>query len=100
MEIVSEILSGSALAVVGIISFFVKKSLNDVATLKEAQIDTKVMEKELENAHKHIEKLEETMYKKFAGVHTKQDKQSELNTLYGERLASIDAKLDILINNK
>lgn len=100
MEIVSEVLSGTAVGLVGIVGFFVKKSLNDVAMLKNAQIDTKVMEKELENANKHIEKLEETMYKKFAGVHTKQEKQSELNSTMGERLASIDAKLDILINSK
>ena len=85
---------------IGIIGFFLKKSLNDVEELKKSEVDNKVLINRVDQLEKHLDEMKVDQYKKYAKFNTKFEKQDEFNSSIKEMLSSINAKLDMLINSK
>jgi len=86
--------------IIGILSFFLKKTLNDVDDLKKAEIDNKVLSSQVKHLEKQQDELREDFYKKYSKFYTKFEKQDDLNTQFKEVLSSINTKLDMLLGQK
>ena len=61
-ELILEIGIGVLFIMLSIVGFFLKKAFKDLDDLKEKQTNAKVLEREVENMDKHVEKLETTIY--------------------------------------
>jgi len=96
----ADYLSSIASGLILIVGFFLKKVLSDVEKLKTAETENKILKEKVSTIEKHIEKNEQTMFKKFANIHAKQEIQSELNSEFKQLFASINTKLDILVKQK
>lgn len=81
----------------GVIGFFVRKSLSDVEELKNANIENKVLANRVDQLEKHIDEMKEDAYKKYAKFNTKFEKQDDFNSHVKEMLSSINTKLDMLL---
>lgn len=81
----------------GIIGFFLKKTLNDVERLKSSEVENKVLANRVEQLEKHIDEMKIDSYKKYAKFNTKFEKQDEFNSQVKEMLSSINTKLDMLL---
>lgn len=86
--------------IIGILSFFLKKTLNDVEDLKKAEVDNKVLGSQVKHLEKQHEDLKTEFYKKYSKFNAKFEKQDELNSTFKESLSSILAKLDMLLSQK
>lgn len=104
LEISSQLFSEIGIPVlaifVGIVGFFLKKSLNDIEKLKDKSVDAKVMQQQVNSNEKHLDEFKNEVYKKFSKIHIKQEKQDEMNTYFKEMLAQINTKLDMILNDK
>jgi len=95
-EIITYILAG-LLAVAG---YFLKKVLTDVEYLKKQDMQHALTEQKIASNLDRIEKNERTMFKKFTALHTREEKQREINESLKLALARIDEKLDLLLKAK
>jgi uncharacterized membrane protein (DUF106 family) len=86
--------------IIGILSFFLKKTLNDVEKLKEAETENKVLSSQVQSIDRHFEEFKKDTYKKYSKFYAKFEKQEELNSTFKESLSSILAKLDMLLSQK
>ncbi len=96
----NDILSSGALGLIGIVGFFLKKVLSDVERMKAKEVESKLLEQLVKENHKHIERIEVTMLKKFSSVHAREEKQREINEELKLTLVRIDEKLDLLLKDK
>ena len=96
----ADYLSSIASGLILIVGYFLKKVLSDVEALKKSEMENSVLKEKVANIDKHIVKNEETMFKKFANIHAKQDIQNEMNTEFKTMLVSINTKLDFLVDKK
>ena len=85
---------------IGIIGFFLKKSLSDVSELKHSEVDNKVLASQVRTLEKNLEEIKIEAYKKYARFNTKFEKQDDFNSLVKEMLSSINAKLDMLLGDR
>ena len=85
---------------IGIIGFFLKKSLSDVSELKHSEVDNKVLASQVRTLEKNLEEIKIEAYKKYARFNTKFEKQDDFNSLVKEILSSINAKLDMLLGDR
>lgn len=95
-EILTYILGG-LLAVAG---YFIKKVLKDVEDLKGRDIQHALTEQRIDTNVTRIAENEKTMFKKFTSIHTREEKQREINESLKLTLARIDEKLDLLLKAK
>lgn len=93
----SEFISIGSVSLVGILSFFVKKALNDLEKLKEADTDNKVLGAQVHANERHFDELKSEMYKKFSKLNIEKERQAEINQDIKLQLSSIEGKLDIII---
>ena len=100
MELLLEIGLGLVTALCGIIGFFLKKALNDIDDLKEMKSRGDLIDERVRAIRELAEENKELIYKKHTTILTKLEAQNELNGVFKEQLASINAKLDILIGKK
>ena len=98
MDLLLEIGLGLVTALCGIIGFFLKKALNDIDGLKDMKGRGDLIDERIKAVKEQAEKNEELIYKKHTTVLTKLETQNELNSVFKETLASINAKLDILLS--
>ena len=85
---------------IGIIGFFLKKSLSDVSELKHSEVDNKVLASQVRTLEKNLEEIKIEAYKKYARFNAKFEKQDDFNSLVKEMLSSINAKLDMLLGDR
>jgi len=97
MELLLEIGLGLVVALCGIIGFFLKKVIRDVEELKEMKSRGDLIDERIKMVREMTEKNENLIYKKHTTVLAKLETQNELNSVFKEQLASINAKLDILL---
>lgn len=84
--------------VIGILGFFLKKVLADVDSLKECEVDNKVLANQVQTMEKQHDELKTEFYKKYSKFNAKFEKQDDLNGTFKEVLSSINAKLDMLLS--
>lgn len=81
----------------GIVGFFLKKSLNDIEGLKSGEIENKVLMNRVDQLEKQIDEMKVDSYKKYAKFNTKFEKQDDFNSQVKEMLSSMNTKLDMLL---
>lgn len=96
----NEIVTYVAMGGVAVIAFFIRKVLNDIDRLKRADLKNLLAQQEIKTNKELIERNESAMYKKFASIHVREDRQNELNTDFKVLFGQINEKLDQLIANK
>ena len=90
----NEIVSYIGFGLVGIVIFFLKGIISDVKHLKDDKAQSLVTQLRIDSIESHLNKVESTMFKKFTGVHTREEKQREVNQELHTMLARIEGKLD------
>lgn len=100
----SEIISSGAVALIAVVGFFLKKVLNNVDEIEKDmqvfKVEMATIKNQVVENSKHIQRNEDTMFKKFTSIHTREEKQREINEKIHITLAQINGKLDILIKKK
>lgn len=95
---------------VGIVFYFLRGILTDVKNLKDEKTQNLLLQQRVDSNQENINRLEtstleninkveSTMFKKFSGVHSREEKQRETNQELHTMLARIEGKLDAVLQN-